>query len=51
MGVTLSPFFLPLGVLAMAAAPTLFLLLFLNRRVRAIGPVLLVPIIIVGIGG
>jgi hypothetical protein len=37
--------------MAMQAAPLLFLLLFLNRRVRAIGPVLLVPMIIVGIGG
>ena len=50
-GVTLPPFVQPLFVFAYNAGPTLFLLLFLNRRVRAIGPVLLVPMIIVGIGG
>ena len=51
LGVTLSPFVLPLVLMAMQAAPLLFLLLFLNRRVRAIGPVLLLLMIIVGIGG
>jgi tetratricopeptide (TPR) repeat protein len=56
-GVTLSPFVQLLSVVAISfvavaagTAPTLFLLLFLNRRVRAIGPVLLVLMIIVGIG-
>jgi hypothetical protein len=50
VGVTLSPFVQPLVLTAMQAAPLLFLLLFLNRRVRAIGPVLLVPMVIVGLG-
>jgi tetratricopeptide (TPR) repeat protein len=49
-GVTLSPFVQPLFFVANVAAPALFLLLFLNRHVRAIGPVLLVLMIIVGIG-
>jgi tetratricopeptide (TPR) repeat protein len=50
-GMTLSPFVQPLVVFALDAYPTLFLLVFLNRHVRAIGPVLLVLMIIVGIGG
>ncbi len=49
-GVTVPPFAQPLIVFATDAAPTLFLLVFLNRRIRAIGPVLLTLMIILAIG-
>lgn len=49
-GMTVPPFVQPLILFASEAAPSLFLLLFLNRGVRAIGPVLLTLMIILGIG-
>lgn len=49
-GISLPAFAQPLYVFASEAAPTLFLLLFLNRRVRAVGPVLLTLMIILAIG-
>jgi tetratricopeptide (TPR) repeat protein len=49
-GVNIPPFFQPAFSVAIEAAPSLFLLLFLNRQVRAIGPVLLVLMVIVCAG-
>src|SRR5512144_1662767 len=47
---TLTPFVLPLFFFVINAGPTLFLLIFLNRRVRAIGPMLLILMVVVCIG-
>ena len=49
-GMTVPPFVQPLILFASEAAPSLFLLLFLNRSVRAMGPVLLTLMIILAIG-
>jgi tetratricopeptide (TPR) repeat protein len=49
-GITVPPFFQPLLLWAGHALPTAFLLLFLNRSIRAIGPVLLVFMIAVFLG-
>jgi tetratricopeptide (TPR) repeat protein len=48
--VTVLPFFQPLYLVVSQAAPSLFLLLFLNRRVRAIGPFTLVLMVVVCTG-
>jgi hypothetical protein len=49
-GITLPPFFHPLLPWALQAVTTLFLLLFLNRQIRAVGPLLLVFMAIVSLG-
>jgi tetratricopeptide (TPR) repeat protein len=49
-GVTLQPFFQPLYVWFLSAYPTVYLLLFLDRGVRAIGPTLLLLMIILVAG-
>jgi hypothetical protein len=50
-GLTVPPFFQPLIFWAQSVAYSLFLLFFLNRRVRSVGPVLLVFTLIASIGG
>jgi tetratricopeptide (TPR) repeat protein len=49
-GVLIPGFLGPLGIWGVLVSPTLFLLLFLNRSIRAIGSVLLVFLIFVGCG-
>lgn len=49
-GVRVASFFQPVVYAALTFLPTLFLLLFLNRRIRAIGPVLLTFMICVLFG-
>ena len=46
-GLTIAPFFQPLIFWGLEVFPTLFLLMFLSRSIRAIGPVLLVFMICV----
>ncbi len=50
-GVTIAPFFQGLVYWFVQAAPSIFLLFFLNRSVRSVGPVLLVAILIASLGG
>jgi hypothetical protein len=49
-GILIPPFFQPLYMLFFNAWPTLLLLFFLNRPIRAIGPVVLVFMAIVSMG-
>ncbi len=49
-GITLPAFAQPLFIWALFALPTVYLLLFLNRRVRSIGPVLLLFMLIAAAG-
>ena len=49
-GVTVPGFFQPMLLWAINAVPSLFLLLFLNRTIRTIGPLVLVFVFIVLIG-
>ncbi|MGZ9106107.1 MAG: tetratricopeptide repeat protein, partial [Rhodoplanes sp.] len=50
-GVSVPPFFQPLIFWAQSVIYSLFLLFFLNRHVRSVGPVLLVFMLIASIGG
>ncbi len=47
---TLPPLLQPLFIWLITAAPSIFLLLFLNRRIRSIGPLLLVMMVVAVVG-
>jgi hypothetical protein len=50
-GVRLPAFFHPLVLWAIYAFPSLFLLLFLNRTIRTIGPTVILAVVVMLIGG
>jgi hypothetical protein len=50
-GVTVPGFFQPLTLWMIYAVPSLFLLLFLNRTIRTIGPLVLVFVFVILVGG
>ena len=50
-GITIPRFFVPIIIWIIIASDTLFLLLILNRRLRAVGPVLFIFMLVVAVGG